>query len=129
MLARVFYFLDEIELETDDEKAYAVGMGDEAFDFDVAEHLGATCEICPAKWETLKDLFDEIKRGLEGPKKLIASKYNNPDPNCGHPFVPENEPIAYCWSYASHVDGTPGYEDMESICKNCEMHKNIEVKP
>ncbi len=45
-------------------------------------------------------------------------KYRNPDPRCSYPFEPCG--AGYCWSYAHHVDGTAGYENMESICPDCE---------
>jgi len=54
----------------------------------------------------------------EKEKESIYDKYRNPDTRCGYPFEPCG--AGYCWSYAHHVDGTEGYEDMESICPGCE---------
>lgn len=47
--------------------------------------------------------------------------YKNPDPSCTYPFTPD--PLGYCWSYANHVDGTLGYEDVEEMCSDCEFWK------
>lgn len=47
------------------------------------------------------------------------NSYKNPDPRCTYPFSPK--PLGYCWAYANHVDGTRGFEDMEAICKDCNM--------
>ncbi len=47
-------------------------------------------------------------------------KYRNPDPRCRYPFTPE--PLGYCWSYANHVDGTKGFEDMARICPECDEY-------
>lgn len=44
-------------------------------------------------------------------------KYRNPDPRCIHPFTPDMH--GYCWSFAGHVDGARGYEDIEAICRGC----------
>lgn len=44
-------------------------------------------------------------------------KYRNPDPRCRYPFTPD--PAGYCWSYAHHVDGTAGFENMQAICAMC----------
>jgi len=49
----------------------------------------------------------------------VFDKYRNPDTRCGYPFSPD--PCGYCWSFAHHVDGTEGYEDMEKICPGCEL--------
>ena len=49
----------------------------------------------------------------------VFDKYKNQDKRCGYPFSPY--PCGYCWSYAHHVDGTKGYEDMERICKGCDL--------
>jgi len=43
-------------------------------------------------------------------------KYRNPDRRCTYPFTPD--PVGYCWTYAHHVDGTPGFENPE--CVGCE---------
>ena len=48
-------------------------------------------------------------------------KYRNPDQRCRYPFTPD--PVGYCWGYALHIDGTPGYEDMGSHCPQCEFWK------
>lgn len=45
-------------------------------------------------------------------------KYENKNDSCEYPFTPD--PAGYCWSYASHVDGTEGFEDMDKICMNCD---------
>lgn len=45
-------------------------------------------------------------------------KYENPDPRCTYPF--EADPLGYCWSYAHHVDGKAGFENMEAHCRNCD---------
>jgi len=50
---------------------------------------------------------------------LVFEKYRNPDKRCGYPFSPD--PCGYCWSFAHHVDGTKGYEDMEKICHGCDL--------
>ena len=56
------------------------------------------------------------------PQQLI--RYcNNPDPRCDHPRYPEGDPLEYCWSYALHLDGKPGYEDMSTICPGCDLWK------
>ena len=47
-------------------------------------------------------------------------KYRNRNPRCGYPFEPS--PAGYCWSYAHHVDGTKGFEEMsKEICPHCEL--------
>jgi hypothetical protein len=52
--------------------------------------------------------------------------YKNPDPQCHYPFEPN--PVGYCWSYAHHVDGTPGFEEMSKICPGCDMFKKASKK-
>ncbi len=47
--------------------------------------------------------------------------YNNPDKRCTYPFT--CDPLGYCWSFALHVDGSKGYEDMSKICPGCECWK------
>ena len=47
------------------------------------------------------------------------NSYRNPDKRCTYPFT--CDPVGYCWSYATHVDGNEKYKDIESICKGCEM--------
>ena len=49
---------------------------------------------------------------------LKSHKYDNPDPRCNHP---RGDSTDYCWSYAHHVDGTEGFEDMLSHCVHCEF--------
>ena len=49
-------------------------------------------------------------------------KYKNPDKRCKYPFT--CDPLGYCWSYAHHVDGTPSFENMDSICPSCELWNN-----
>jgi len=56
-------------------------------------------------------------------KRLLS--YNNPDPKCQYPFTPDG--LGYCWSYAHHIDGTKGFEDLSQICPGCESW-NPEVK-
>jgi len=51
----------------------------------------------------------------------LPRKYDNPDPSCHHPRTPECEAINYCWTFAHHVDGTLGYENLEERCKTCEF--------
>jgi len=46
--------------------------------------------------------------------------YENLDPRCQYPSTSRWD---YCWAYAHHVDGTPGYEDLEAICRKCEHWK------
>lgn len=46
-------------------------------------------------------------------------KYRNPDKRCKYPFTAE--PLGYCWSYANHVDGDEKFQDMEAICKTCDL--------
>ena len=50
-------------------------------------------------------------------------KYRNPDKRCQHPFTPDA--AGYCFTYAHHVDGTAGYEDIEALCRRgpCEFWK------
>jgi hypothetical protein len=45
-------------------------------------------------------------------------KYQNPDRRCTFPCDGTAE--MYCWSFANHVDGTHGFEDMAKICPGCE---------
>ena len=52
-------------------------------------------------------------------KQRILS-YKNPDPHCRYPYTPD--PLGYCWSFAHHVDGTPGWEDMGKICHGCDSY-------
>lgn len=47
---------------------------------------------------------------------IQTHKYQNPDKRCGHIAIGND----YCWSFANHVDGTSGFEDMKSICDKCE---------
>jgi hypothetical protein len=44
-------------------------------------------------------------------------KYDNKD--CDYPFTPD--PVGYCWTFAHHIDGTEGFEDLQSKCKGCEF--------
>lgn len=48
-------------------------------------------------------------------------KYDNPDPQCKYPSTSTN----YCWSYAHHIDGTAGYENMSKNCSQCEHWKGV----
>jgi hypothetical protein len=48
----------------------------------------------------------------------MLKKYENPDRRCFYPF--SNDPVGYCWSFAHHVDGTPRFADIKSICASCE---------
>lgn len=57
-----------------------------------------------------------------------AHRYGNPDRRCQYPNVPAHG-ADYCWSYAHHVDGTEGYEDMEAICVNCEYWAETKALP
>jgi len=50
-------------------------------------------------------------------------KYANPDFRCLHPKYESH--FDYCWSYAHHVDGTKGYEDMGPICRRCEFWRAV----
>jgi len=50
--------------------------------------------------------------------ELDPHPYQNHDRRCqlaatGH--------ADYCWSYAHHVDGTTGYENMLPICRRCDQ--------
>lgn len=45
-------------------------------------------------------------------------KYKNPDTHCEYSFTAE--PVGYCFSYAHHVDGTPGFEDLIERCRYCD---------
>ena len=56
---------------------------------------------------------------MNGAASSVFDKYRNRDTRCGYPFSPD--PCGYCWSYAHHVDGTKGYEDMEKICRGCDL--------
>lgn len=47
-----------------------------------------------------------------------VKSYENPDSRCTYPFA--LDALGYCWSYANHVDGTSGFEDMEKICPTCD---------
>lgn len=50
------------------------------------------------------------------------NKYHNPDPRCGYATSPDiTDPLDYCWSYAHHIDGSDGYQNLEKICIGCEM--------
>ena len=62
-------------------------------------------------------------------KEALANiqKYKNPDSRCRYPFTPD--PIGYCWSYANHVDGTKGFEDMDKICPGCDEWSGPAKKP
>ncbi len=53
-------------------------------------------------------------------------KYENDDPRCTQPYSPAA--LDYCWSYAHHVDGSPGYADLKARCHGCEFWKP-EEKP
>lgn len=44
-------------------------------------------------------------------------RYQNQDPRCRLVATCD---LSYCWSYAHHLDGTEGFEDMEAICEGCE---------
>ena len=46
-----------------------------------------------------------------------VEKYRNPDPRCKYPFEPKF--AGYCWGYANHVDGEPGFEKF--TCEGCDM--------
>ena len=52
-------------------------------------------------------------------KEQKIEDYENKDPRCQYPFEPMS--LGYCWSYAHYVDGDAGFEDIESVCKNCEL--------
>jgi hypothetical protein len=57
---------------------------------------------------------------VHGWLKILS--YYNPDTRCAiRPTDPD--PLGYCWSYAHHVDKTPGYEDMGKICPGCEFYQ------
>ena len=60
---------------------------------------------------------------LWGKRKFLRrlNSYCNHDDRCTYPFSPDR--AGYCWSYAHHVDGTRGYEDMGKICPGCECWK------
>ena len=62
-------------------------------------------------------------------------EYDNSDPRCRYPKY--RDPLDYCWSYAHHVDGTRGYDDMSAVCRgrcpksgkqynSCEFFKEVE---
>ena len=55
-------------------------------------------------------------------------KYKNPDPRCNYPFT--DDPMGYCWAFAHYVDGTAGFEDIETICSNgsCECWNPEAIK-
>ena len=57
----------------------------------------------------------------------VIRKYKNPDSRCQYPFTPD--PLGYCWSYANHVDGTEGFEDMAKICPGCDEWTGPKTKP
>ena len=46
-------------------------------------------------------------------------KYENKSPRCEYPFT--SDAVGYCWSYAHYVDGTEKFQDIERICKTCDM--------
>lgn len=54
-------------------------------------------------------------------KKPDYNKFKNPDKRCTYPFTPDI--AGYCWSYAHHIDGTKGWENIENICLKCEYWK------
>ena len=56
-----------------------------------------------------------------GTNLALFTSYRNPDHRCSYPWDPS--PCGYCWSWAHHVDGTKGYEDMMKICPGCEFFK------
>jgi len=60
-------------------------------------------------------------------EKAKINTYKNPDSRCKYPFI--CEPLGYCWSYAHHVDGTEGYDDMSKICPLCEFWSEQSSKP
>jgi hypothetical protein len=67
-------------------------------------------------------LSDKKGRGYGKTKEERIAKinsYRNPDSRCTYPFT--CDPLGYCWSFAHHVDGTEGYEDMEKICPRCDL--------
>lgn len=51
--------------------------------------------------------------------------YQNYDRRCG---LLANG-IDYCWSYAHHVDGTEGYEEMLPICRGCDCWTDMMPLP
>jgi hypothetical protein len=44
----------------------------------------------------------------------------NPDKRCKYPRYPEGS-HDYCWTYANHIDGEAGFEDLVSHCRKCEL--------
>ena len=54
---------------------------------------------------------------------MMVHKYDNP-PNCNHPPA---RGIDYCWSYAHHIDGNPGYENVAQLCQGCEFQRDDRI--
>ncbi len=69
----------------------------------------------------ISDLTNKKGVGYGKTKEECIAKinsYNNPDKQCTYPFT--CDPLGYCWSFAHHIEGTEGYENMAEICPGCE---------
>jgi hypothetical protein len=92
------------------------------------DQLGET--VAHERWAALaRDFYDaeiaaDALLSADKPKcepPATEAKYRNPDAQCIYPYVDGSD---YCWSYANHVDGRIGFEDMNAICRECEFwHK------
>ncbi|MFH1614897.1 MAG: hypothetical protein ABIG61_07425 [Planctomycetota bacterium] len=51
------------------------------------------------------------------------NSYRNTDRRCTYLFT--CKPLGYCWSYAWHIDDKTSDEDMEKMCKGCDMWKGV----
>jgi hypothetical protein len=69
----------------------------------------AFTEECIEDFEVFVDDF------LVSLEKVVTPDYKNPDPRCHYPW--DDSPVGFCWSYAHHVDGQPGFENMVAICE------------
>ncbi len=71
-----------------------------------------------------KAFFDAMFKIKGDGKPVNLRKYVNKDKRCRLPIDPENPgPLEYCWSFAHHVDGTKGYEDIQGICDGTHENK------
>lgn len=54
-------------------------------------------------------------------QKLIDSY--RPPKWCSYPYT--RDPLGYCWSWAYHQDGDPGFiKARDGFCRGCEMNKD-----
>lgn len=65
------------------------------------------------------------RRPLNPDGTLGEHPYQNPDRRCQLRAQGED----YCWSYALHVDGHDGFEDLESACRDCDLWEPADNRP